>query len=277
MHWKALRDAIVCSSYIRRYIKCAIFVLHTIDYITLISWEQYNILTKNWRHNICSHDATCAEHGPSLTHFAARIGCRSWRPAWKKSARGGKHATMLVVLWCCWVAVALDFATVLHADFLTLHWRSFHPVLRHAMSTREFHDHFVFKALNYQHLHQIGDLPPDIGNTQTHCMNKQRWTLDIIPIQPIQILYIESVPRLLYMIGCETAHYSFVWEHWTHLKKCRIYGPRYREDRRFQRGTIDRFSLPSNHFSTDMINIQAEDCYLKTRAHRSFHLLDSRL
>lgn len=108
-----------------------------------------------------------------------------------------------------------------------------------------------------------------------HCMNKQRWTLDIIPIQPIQVLYIESVPRLLYMIGCEIAHYSFVWEQWRHLKKCRIYGPKYREDRRFQRGTIDRFSLPSNHFSTDMINIQAEDCYLKTRAHRSFHLLDS--
>ena len=106
-------------------------------------------------------------------------------------------------------------------------------------------------------------------------MNKQRRTLDIIPIQPIQILYIESVPRLLYMIGCETAHYSFAWEHWTHVKKCRIYGPRYREDRRFQRGTIDRFSLPSNHCSTDMINMQAEDCYLKTWAHRSFHLLDS--
>lgn len=181
---------------------------------------------------------------------------------------------MLLGGCCSWFC---NSSACWQADFLTLHWRSFHPVLRHAISTMEFHDHFVFKALNYQHLHQIGDLPPDIGNTQTHCMNKQRWTLDIIPIQPIQILYIESVPRLLYMIGCETAHYSFVWEHWTHLKKCRIYGPRYREDRRFQRGTIDRFSLPSNHFSTDMINRQAEDCYLQTRAHRSFHLLDSRL
>ena len=74
---------------------------------------------------------------------------------------------------CCWVAVAL-VATVLHvdirggwektpsrcehlqhADFLPLHWLSFHPVLRHAIPTMEFHDHFAFKAFNYHLLYQI--------------------------------------------------------------------------------------------------------------------------
>ena len=66
----------------------------------------------------------------------------------------------------------------------------------------------------------------------------------------------------------------FIWEHWTHFwKSCRIYGPRYREDRRFQRGTINWFSLPSKHFLTNMIHIK--DRYLKIRAHLSFNLLDS--
>ena len=245
----------ICSTYDRLY--------HT-----LISWEQSNILTKNWPHNICSHDATCAEHGPSLTHFAARIGCRSWRPAWKKSARGENmplwllSVVMLLGGSCSWFcnssACRLFDATL-----------AFLPPSPQACNL----NHGVPWSFRFQGVqlptftvHQIiqkckswsrmfGDLPPDIGNTQHTAWIKKRWTSDIIPMQPIEILYIESVPRLLYMIGCETAHYSFVWEHWTHVKKCRIYGPRYREDRRFQRGTIDRFSLPLNHCSTDMINM----------------------
>lgn len=122
MHWKALRDAIVCSTY--TYIlsvQCFFYIL--IDYITLISWEQCNILTENWVHNIC------------ICSFAAVTWCnmcwarafidsfcrQNWmsflKASMEKICEGGKHATMVVVLWCCrLVAVVLDFATVLHVD-----------------------------------------------------------------------------------------------------------------------------------------------------------------
>ena len=131
---------------------------------------------------------------------------------------------------CCWVAVAL-VATVLHvdirggwektpsrwyepsellqhADFLRLHWLSFHPVLRHAIPTMEFHIvpwSFRFQGFQLPPLvpnHPKSSkhvkvglecldtyiLPPNLGNTQN-----QRW-ISYMPIEPIQILYIESVP-----------------------------------------------------------------------------------
>ncbi len=128
-----------------------IFVLHVMDYITLISWEQCNMCRAR-----AFIDSFCRQNWMSFL-----------KASMEKICDGGKTCR------CCWVAVAL-VATVLHvdirggwektpsrcellqhADFLPLHWLSFHPVLRHAIPTMEFHDHFAFKAFNYHLLYQI--------------------------------------------------------------------------------------------------------------------------